>query len=219
MAQPALIDGRLHFVSTGTRKVLKMSGILALSGMVALSGCGDDDPAGPVPAASVEITSPIEDVMAADRSVQLDAVARDASGNTISEATFSWESSDETVATVDDAGRVEGVESGDATITASADGVSGSLRMRVVPAELEKLSTLLGDPYTTRLVSRLTDAPRGRVLDALADCSDAFDVGHILDLRDCLAQIQDESGTSPTDQALLAVLGMIAERAELFLNL
>lgn len=187
--------------------------------MFALPTCGGDDVSGPDPIQSVVVTSPIENVMAVDRSVQLNASARDASGNTISGATVSWSSSDEAVARVDGGGSVEGLSSGTATITAVADGVSGSLEMRVVAAELETIAILLADPYTQQLVSSLGDAPRDRVQASLADCSGAVDTGHILDLRDCLLQIQGESATDPTDRMLLAVLAVIAERAELFLTL
>lgn len=188
---------------------------------VAAPACGSDDPTGPEPdpVRSVVVTSPIEDVMAVGRSVALDAVAEDASGNAIPGKAFTWRSSDDTVASVNDNGRVQGLSTGRTGITAEVDGVSGSLEMRVVAAELEQVSTLLEDVFTDRLVSKLGDAPRGVVGTALDDCSSALDAGYILALDACLMEIRDESATEPTDRALLAVLRLIAARAGLFLNL
>ena len=59
------------------------------------------------------------------------AVARDAVGNPVT-TTFTWASSDTSVATVDaSTGVATGVKSGIATITATAGGVSGSGSLRV----------------------------------------------------------------------------------------
>lgn len=185
-----------------------------------LIGCGGEDGLSePPPVASVTVTSPIDDVMAVDRSVQLEAAALDASGNVLSGPSFTWDSSEEAVVGVDAAGLVQGLSSGTSTITATADGVSGSLDMKVVAAELQKISALLEDAYTDQLAGSLSAEFRINTGIPLQDCSDALDVGHIVDLQECLQQIQAVSGTDPTDQALLAVLGVIAERAELFLNL
>ncbi len=195
-------------------------GALVLSALTApLLACGDDGPTGPPPVASVEVTSPIEDVMAAGRSVQLTAIARDASGTTIPGASFTWSSADESVASVDGAGLVQGRAGGTATISATADGVSGSLGMEVVPADLTKILALLGDAYTGRLAGSLTAGPGDAVQSALQDCSDALDAGHVVNLQSCLQRIQSQTATDPTDRALLAVLGLIGLGAELLLHL
>jgi hypothetical protein len=62
---------------------------------------------------------------------QFTAVAKDASGNTISGVTFTWSSSDTSVATVDSNGLATAVAVGTATITASAGGKSGSAILNV----------------------------------------------------------------------------------------
>lgn len=186
----------------------------------ALAGCGGgDDTSGPPPVASVSVTSPVEDVMAAGRSVQLEATAEDGSGNALSGRAFAWESSDPTVASVDDAGLVEGLESGTATITATADGVSGSLEMEVVAADLEAVSALLDDPFTAELAAGLTDTSGDRIDTALQECAEALNAGHVLNLDACLKQVRDESGAGLDDRVLLAVLALIAERSELLLDL
>lgn len=190
----------------------------ALAGVLALGGCGDSG-TGPEPVTAVVVTSPIEGVMALGRTVQLEAAARDGSGGTVPGQAFTWASSDGSVATVSGSGVVHGVAAGTATISASTDEVTGRLSMRVVAADLQTIAALLDDAYTQRLASFLQPATGDAVTAALADCGSALDTGYILQLDDCLQQLQAEAATDPTDRALLAVLGVIALRADLFLNL
>lgn len=199
-----------------------------LLGLVAsaLVACGGDDVSGPDvsepepdPVEAVVVTSPIENVMAVGRSVELDAVARDASGEPMAGTSFEWRSSEESVATVDGDGTVEGSSTGVATITAEAEGVSGDLEMRVVAADLATLATLLDDPYTRQLDASLTGGPADAVQAALDECSTALDAGHVLALDGCLRQIRAETATEPTNRALLAVLSIVAQRAGLLLDL
>lgn len=201
----------------GSARGLSWIGALALA--AGLAACGGDDSAAPPSVASVAVTSEIGDVMAVGRSADLDAEARDASGDVLSGHSFEWESSDEAVAAVDGSGLVEGLAAGPVTITARTGGVNGSLELEVVAAELDRISALLDDAYTESLVSGLGDAARGEVRAALDDCSAALDAGDVLSLEECLGRIRDESATGPTDRALLAVLDVIAQRAELLLNL
>jgi hypothetical protein len=62
---------------------------------------------------------------------QFTAVAKDANGNTISGVSFTWSSSDPSVATVNNNGLATAVAMGTATITASAGGKSGSATLNV----------------------------------------------------------------------------------------
>lgn len=194
---------------------------LVLSGLT-LVGCGGDEdplPSGPSPVASVSVSSPIGEVMAVDHSVQLDATARDASGDTLSGLIFEWESSEQAVASVSGTGLVQGLQAGSTTITATADGVRGSLDLQAVAAELERISALLEDPFTGALASHLPGDANGRIESALDDCSAALASGHVLNLAECLEQIRSESTTDPTGRVLLAVLDPLVERAEGLLNL
>ena len=59
-------------------------------------------------------------------SVQLTATPRDADGNPLTDRTVEWSSSDPSLATVTDGGLSTAVALGPATITATADGVSGT---------------------------------------------------------------------------------------------
>lgn len=64
---------------------------------------------------------------------QFTAVAKDAAGNTISGVTFTWSSSNTSIATVDSSGVAAAVAQGTATITASAGGKSGTATFTVTP--------------------------------------------------------------------------------------
>ena len=102
--------------------------------------------------------------------VRLTAEAFDASGHTVAGAEFSWETSDDAVATVDASGLVTAAANGTATITATAGEASGSATVTVaqvvssvtaVPAEASIAA--LGD--TVRLTAEAFDANGSAVTD------------------------------------------------------
>ncbi len=79
--------------------------------------------------------APVLDALGA--TVQLGASLRDAFGNALGAATFAWVSDDESVVTVDAvSGLATAVAVGEATVTASAEGLEGSatIEVRQVPA-------------------------------------------------------------------------------------
>jgi len=79
----------------------------------------------------VEVTS---DATALESGETLQLTAKSYSGDTVVEDTYTWASSDETVATVSDSGLVSGLKSGDVTITATSNTVntiSGSKDLHV----------------------------------------------------------------------------------------
>lgn len=99
----------------------------------ALSACANqplttpsssDSPSGP-PVASGTVT-PRADSGFVGRSVQFSAEPRDASGSRLTGRTIAWASSASAVATVDAGGQVSVVGAGQATITATSEGKSGS---------------------------------------------------------------------------------------------
>ncbi|MCY3698541.1 MAG: Ig-like domain-containing protein [Gemmatimonadetes bacterium] len=82
---------------------------------------------------------PAEAEVALGDTLRLAAEALDANGHAVEEAEFSWASSDEAVATVDASGLATGVAAGEAAITATSDGATGSAALTVlapVPAEI-----------------------------------------------------------------------------------
>lgn len=186
---------------------------------VLVAACGGDGPAEPATPSTVVVTSPIGAVMATDRSVQLDAEAQDAGGQVLTGQSFTWSAGDPAVAVVSGSGTVQGVAAGTTAITASTDGVSGSLEMRVVAADLAAVGALLDDAFAARLLDGLTTDVRTRAESTWAECGTALDAGHILALSDCFTAVRDESATEGGDRARLAVLAILALRAEQHLGL
>ncbi len=103
-----------------------------------LMGCSDStepDPPPPPPesVASVAVTPSTATLVSLGETVQLAASAQEASGNTISGKTFTWSSSDVSIATVSSSGLATAIANGAATITATTEGVQGSASLTVSP--------------------------------------------------------------------------------------
>lgn len=84
-----------------------------------------------VPVASVTVSDPGTEPVAPGGTIQLTATAFDANGTALTGREFAWSSSAAAVATVDATGLVKGVAQGTATITATSEGKSGSVSVRV----------------------------------------------------------------------------------------
>lgn len=82
------------------------------------------------PLADIEIT-PAEPFVEVGSEAQLEAVATTAEGDTLRGVPFLWESSDPSVASVDQTGMVTGVFPGSTTISATFEGVTGSVAVSV----------------------------------------------------------------------------------------
>lgn len=112
--------------------------LLALSLPLACGGGSDggDSPTGPAdgqPSVSrVEVTPGADTATALGDTQRYEAVALTSGGDTVTDVSFSWGSSDEAVATVDDGGVAEAVAEGEAEIRATAEGVTGSAAMAVI---------------------------------------------------------------------------------------
>lgn len=113
--------------------------ILMMAAAISLAACGgDEDPTGPgsnetATVTTVEIAPATANLVSIGATVALSPVAKDASGNAISGRSFSWSSSDTTVATVSTSGVATAVANGTATITAATDGVLGTAALSVAP--------------------------------------------------------------------------------------
>ncbi|MDZ7781199.1 MAG: invasin domain 3-containing protein [Gemmatimonadota bacterium] len=82
--------------------------------------------------ASVEVSPELDTLHALGSTLQFTAVARDADGAEISDVTFTWSVEAESVAVIDtDTGVATSVENGETTVTATADGVSGTASLTV----------------------------------------------------------------------------------------
>lgn len=87
-------------------------------------------PPTPAPVATVVITPDSSDVTVGESS-QLTATPKDGSGNTLSGRTVTWTSSNPTIATVSGTGLVSTLAVGRVTLTATAEGKSGTAIVRI----------------------------------------------------------------------------------------
>jgi hypothetical protein len=187
-------------------------------------GCSNRPTESTTQIASVIITSPIDTIVAVGTTVQLTASAQDAAGAEITGINFTWSSSPAFIASVDADGLVTALQEGAITILATTDetaGVSGSLMLRVVPANLILINEILADPFGNSLVNNLTFNTRSVVEDALAECANAIDTGNIVVLIACLTVVRTEvhSATDATDRVLLGVYEFYVTQIEQSLNL
>lgn len=106
------------------------------------------------PVASVTVTPDPASVQES-QTLQLGAIPKDANGNVLFDRPFTWESSDNSVATVNGTGLVTGVKVGSATITATTQGVSGSVDVAVTSAVEGNVVIVPAD--TTLAVSQEAD--------------------------------------------------------------
>jgi uncharacterized protein YjdB len=111
-------------VSAGTATISATSGGKTGTAVITVSV------AGPVATVTVTLGNPN---LHPGQTTQATAVARDAAGNVVTGATFTWTSSNAVVGVVSTSGLVTAVSSGNATITASASGHSGSASLVVTP--------------------------------------------------------------------------------------
>ncbi|HWV36855.1 MAG TPA: Ig-like domain-containing protein [Vulgatibacter sp.] len=116
---------------------------LLLSGTLAVacggSDSGTDEPPATGPVESVEVT-PADATVEEAKTVQLRAIARNAEGRELSGVTFSWRTTDETVATVDGSGLVTGLLPGSTQVVAEAEGHSGASRVEVTTGKVASVS-------------------------------------------------------------------------------
>jgi hypothetical protein len=132
---------------------------LALLGAAAVAAC--DGGSGPDTLESIAI-SPDTAYVTLNSTATLQATARSSSGGAMTGVAFAWSSSDTTVATVSEAGVVNARRYGIATITASAEGVSGSATVWATGGPGLTVVTeprdTIGAVASTELVAELRDA-------------------------------------------------------------
>lgn len=108
--------------------------------LLALAACGGGDPISPpappppppapAPVASVAVAPPSA-TLVPQQTTQLTATPKDASGNPLSGRTIAWTTNSSTVATVSAGGLVTAAAVGNATITATSEGKSGTVSITV----------------------------------------------------------------------------------------
>lgn len=164
-----------------------------LSVPLIFAACGDgptapvDDRELPPPTiAVVTVTSPIGPVVAPGATGQLTATAVDSRGAAAA-AAFTWSSSDETIATVSTAGVMTIIGAGEVTLQAETSGISGSLVLTSVEADLKAVAALLDDPLAVALLTALGDAS---LTERWTICAQAVAAADLSALTTCLVDVE-----------------------------
>ena len=89
------------------------------------------EPPPPPPVVATVMVTPIEASIEEGQEQQFEAMAETADGMVIPDVEFTWTSSDDSVATVDQTGLATGVIAGEVTITVTADGISSTAMLTV----------------------------------------------------------------------------------------
>ena len=138
----AVLNDRLVFWQSSNDAVARVTSTGLVSGVAAgtatitatseqKSGTATVTVAAPGPVTTRVDVSPASAGLVVGGTQQLTATPRDAAGNARTGRTVTWTSSDATVAAVNGSGVVTAVKAGAATITATADGVSGTAAITV----------------------------------------------------------------------------------------
>ncbi|MBL0172902.1 MAG: Ig-like domain-containing protein [Gemmatimonadaceae bacterium] len=139
----------------------RVSSILLLGTLLSVGACSEDTPADPIRVATVEVT-PRLSTARVGTTQQLSAVAKDASGNPMTGETFTWKSSEPSVATVSATGLVSLVGPGSTAILASARGTSGFATIvsdaNVATISLSAATLSFPVPLTRQLLATVKDA-------------------------------------------------------------
>ena len=121
-----------------------------------------------VPVTSVSV-SPASASVPQGQTVQLTATPRDASGNALSGRAVTWTSSNTSVATVTNTGRVSGVTAGSATITATSEGQAGTAAITVTTVPVASVTVSPGSAaLLTGQTIQLTATPKDAGGNALS---------------------------------------------------
>lgn len=130
--------GLLTAVGPGSALIFAAAEGVSASITITVSGIG---------VAQVRVTPSTTNVQQG-KTVQLAAVAYDASGNPLPGRTILWNSGAPTIASVSSSGLVTGIAAGTATITATVDGVAGTATVTVTPTPVASVTVI---PATTTL--------------------------------------------------------------------
>lgn len=189
---------------------------------VFLAGCGSDpvacnptDPGcgpGTPTVTTIDVTAPVDSVMAVGRTAQLSASAADASGSPVS-VSFTWSSTVTSVASVSGSGLVTAGGEGSASIEAQADGVVGAWPVRVVDADLDGISALLADPFAAALIESLDPTSASAVVQFVTACEDAIGQGDVLVVRACLENAIAVESSDVVHDPVLAVLDLVFQES------
>ena len=153
-----------HTDPHGRRARLKTFLVLC-TGVLMVSGGCDRDPTRTRDVASISLAAPSHSVEAG-KTLQLTATAFDSRGREVRGTTFTWTSSDSTIARVDQTGMVTGRAGGKATITAGSGGAAGTIEVTVTLPPAARLALV---PSVVAVEAGGTASLRAVVLAANGD--------------------------------------------------
>jgi trimeric autotransporter adhesin len=132
--------------------------------VVSTACSGDGNTAPDTQVASVAVSAPAQS-LEIGATASLTAVARSAAGGTISGRTFTWHSSNTSVAGVSSSGLVTGVGQGVVTVTATESGssVAGNLELTITTAAVQSVTVT---PATATAISGRTEQLTAVIRDA-----------------------------------------------------
>lgn len=189
--------------------------------VLSLSGCsGSEDVFEPPTLQSVIITSPADTVVGVGFTVQMTAEGIATDGLPLPDVVFTWASSNPNVAQIQSSsGSVSTLSAGSTTITATSDNIAGSLVMRVVPADVTALSSVLSDSFLSGMIAALSSTTRTSINAQLNLCNTGLASGSMLSVHLCLTTADNQGGDgSGSDTALLAVMDLYWAHALGLLN-
>jgi hypothetical protein len=152
------------------------------------------------------------------RGSQFTATAYDAGGHML-HPSFSWTSSNPSVADVGAVGLVTANAVGSLTIRAAVaaeTGVEGFLRVRVVAADLAMVQTLGNDDYGDALVAGLSETVRPAAQTSWTEIVEHAGDGNIVAIRRAVSDLQSQAAAAidRNDRVLLAVLTVFGDEIE-----
>src|SRR5689334_8734241 len=110
-----------------TRRSVGTLGVLAAIGIAACGGGGGDKTVAPdVTPASIVVSPSTSQTIASGGSVAFTAEVRNKAGSALSGNAVSWMSSDPSIATIDQSGKLTAAKVGTASITASSGSVTST---------------------------------------------------------------------------------------------
>ena len=169
--------------------------------------------------AEIEAT-PDATALAVGETVTLSAEATDAQGTGVAGVSFTWQSSNESVATVDAIGVASAVAPGTVTITASSGDASGSAIVSVLTAAVTSLRDLTSDALIVSLLDGVSVTARDGLAVAVEGVLRGLAEGDVAASQAALADARNIVGGTATgdDVVFFAVLDVVFDYFDGVLN-
>lgn len=164
------------------------SALFVAACLLAACGGGDQTPTEPPSEppseptlSTIDVTPDSATLDSIGATQQFEATANDQNGNTMSRVTFTWSSSDTTVATVDSTGLAEARQEGEVAITAQAEGIADTADLAVETTSSGPLERSFSGP---------SDSPHQP-----PDLSMAVSGNHVVVVTNSFVSLYSQSGT------------------------